>query len=420
MASYTAGAQAACRHCRWRGHISQLLPFMWKPILVAVGTPGGRRIRPPTEREVELAESSKWKPTLDLGRIPEGTETRRLLQRGFHEWEQLYPRRQRHMLELLLASSIVASAGDQFVELALRFAVLSSVEFAGYMSRWDSRYLKPYEAVANHRYQPTTLVAEPHVWGYQGGGRGTVSARLAGLIRASEWNLRELPNRTVSVRRSRRTTPLTSDTTIVRGSAERIGVPDETFDLVLTDPPYHDDVQYGELSQLFRVWVGDHRARLSGDVTVGSNACSAGGYQTRLTMIFADVKRTLKQDGHLIFSYANRDPDAWTAVIGALHDAGFVAAGYTIVHSENETDHSKRGKRSNTLDMLIDVVPKKSRAKVFRPATGGGSAQTSFLHVMGRWVLRIGELEEGWESELRNEALATDYLAAPQQANAAQ
>ena len=42
-------------------------------------------------------------------------------------------------------------------------AVLGSVEMAGYLSRWDPRYLKPYEAVANHRYNVTTLSAEPNV-----------------------------------------------------------------------------------------------------------------------------------------------------------------------------------------------------------------------------------------------------------------
>ena len=30
---------------------------------------------------------------------------------------------------------------------------------------------------------------------------------------------------------------------------------EDLFDLVITDPPYMDDVQYGELSEFFYVWL---------------------------------------------------------------------------------------------------------------------------------------------------------------------
>lgn len=54
------------------------------------------------------------------------------------------------------------------------------------------------------------------------------------------------------------------DVRVVEGSSEKIVLPDDSADIVLTDPPYHDDVQYGELSLPLRAW-----AQLSTDDLVG-------------------------------------------------------------------------------------------------------------------------------------------------------
>jgi adenine-specific DNA methylase len=38
------------------------------------------------------------------------------------------------------------------------------------------------------------------------------------------------------------------DVRVVEGSSEQMVLPSDSVHLVLTDPPYHDDVQYAELS----------------------------------------------------------------------------------------------------------------------------------------------------------------------------
>src|ERR1035437_2258494 len=43
--------------------------------------------------------------------------------------------------------------------------------------------------------------------------------------------------------------------TVVRGNAQALDFPDEHFDAVVTDPPYYDSFQYGDLSDFFYVWL---------------------------------------------------------------------------------------------------------------------------------------------------------------------
>jgi hypothetical protein len=134
-------------------------------------------------------------------------------------------------------------------------------------------HLKAYEAVANHRFNFTTLSAEPHVWGAPESGRGTVDRRLNHFAKASIWLDehfgRQLVVRGPTAASSRRTRAGRHvDARVVAGRSERLTLPDASLDAVVTDPPYHDDVHYSELSDLFRAWAEWRTGRIPGDAIV--------------------------------------------------------------------------------------------------------------------------------------------------------
>src|SRR5262249_15563302 len=131
-------------------------------------------------------ESDKhWKPKRKLGKIPDAQETRVLTRHGFQRWEDIYPQRQRFVIEELL--TYVRSVPDKNMRTALEMAVLGTTEMAGLLSRWDRYYLKSYESMAAHRFNFSTLVAEPNVIGVGSHGRGTLFRRLRLVERAASW-----------------------------------------------------------------------------------------------------------------------------------------------------------------------------------------------------------------------------------------
>jgi len=184
-------------------------------------------------------------------------------------------------------------------------------------------------------------------------------------------------------------------------------------DLVLTDPPYHDDVQYGELSQPLQAWAGLISADSGGDAVVNratGQLVAAGSYTALLASIFRESARLLRDDGHLIFSYANRDPRAWAQLLEALQSAGLRAAGCTIVHSENETDHAKRNVRACTLDLLLDLVPVSSISVTKHRPTVGDTAEEDFLGIVAEYVLAVGDLVGGWQEEFIEALSSAEFL----------
>lgn len=421
-ASYTKQRLITCQGCGHQEKLEQRAAngsWSWEIVLVERVQKGRREIAFPTPEEIEQAEGDHWRPTKSLGPIVEGQETKVLLRHGFRNWEDIYPRRQRAVLEALHAKIDEVIEGED-LRTALRMAVIGAAEMAGHLSRWDRWYLKSYEAMANHRFNFTTLCAEPNVWGTRTAGRGTVMRRIRQLLRAAEWLSSKTGKRLVveELENTNGKKALSSkvDVRVVTGSSESMALRRSVVDLVLTDPPYHDDVQYSELSLPLRAWSRMSTAPLAGEAVVneatGQNS-GDGAYRQLLTRIFSEVRRCLKADGHLILSYANREPEAWIDLFTAFQEAGFRAVGCVVVHSENETDHAKRGVRACTLDLLMDLVPA-GEAPV-RQWCGDTeeqeTAEHKFLRLVQRAFLRVGRLPQGWESNFRKDLLASEFLA---------
>ncbi|MFG1995303.1 hypothetical protein ACGFJ7_35540 [Actinoplanes sp. NPDC048988] len=418
-AMYAPGRVVTCS----KGHRERLSErvasraWEWDVVLVERANGFRRELAIPTEAEVAAANADRWGAPVPLGPIPEGAETRVLLRHGFKDWADLYPTRQAFLVRQLL--DLVPDCSSQLaVQAALRMAIIGSTEMAGHLSRWDRWYLKSYESMAGHRFNLTTFTAEPNAWGTEVSGRGTVLRRLGQLVRAAEW-LHSRTGGPLTVERRRASEPMPkkqspSAVQVVEGSSERLLLPDKLADLVLTDPPYHDDVQYSELSLPLRSWAGLVDGALAGEAVVNAatgQLAGVGEYQQLLTRIYAESRRVLKEDGHLIFSYANRDPEAWVALLSALQEAGLRALGYEIVHSENETDQVKRSVRACTMDLILDLVPAGSRLVQQHHSTAATTTpETAFLHLVGSAVLQVGRLEDDWKDKFIVKARESEFL----------
>nr|MDP8956154.1 hypothetical protein [Actinomycetota bacterium] len=154
----------------------------------------------------------------------------------------------------------------------------------------------------------------------------------------------------------------TRGSVVVRGSSERQRVEDGSFDLILTDPPYYDDVQYGELAALFLAWgqaTGLMPRALKLDlrreaVPNRSRGTRADDYERLLCRILQEARRTLRARGRLVLTFHNSDLRAWAALATALARADFHVSALAVARSENERDHAKRSVRAFSKDLVIE------------------------------------------------------------------
>ena len=122
-------------------------------------------------------------------------------------------------------------------------------------------------------------------------------------------------------------------------------IADESVDLVLTDPPYGGNVQYGELSAFWLAWLypdlGLEKSRvidLSREILVNRKKRKKSKdhefYYQGLLGVFRECYRVLKDGRPLVFTFNNKDPKVWMAVMKAALDAGFVLEDDGVIYQE--------------------------------------------------------------------------------------
>ncbi|MCY3910675.1 MAG: hypothetical protein OXF99_04125 [bacterium] len=295
-----------------------------------------------------------------LQTIPDGVETTILRRAGFNTWADMYPGRQ--LAALLLATHKVNDIGCRQIRDQLLLAICGAAETPGYLARWDRYYPKVFGASDNHRFAPVGLAAEVNPFATQG--RGTLSRRIIAARKALEWHRK--------IRFDKKQMAGTLKFNIGNSSIQPIQ--SDFVDLVLTDPPYCADVQYGELASPLVAWgqaleiIDDVETSNNEDEAV-LNASRGVGIQEfcdNLTRVMNETARTAKQNGKVVLTFHNRDFRAWYALGVALNKAGLWIHAIAPVITETKNDHSKRSTLSFTRDLVIETskVPRKGPMQI--------------------------------------------------------
>ena len=134
-------------------------------------------------------------------------------------------------------------------------------------------------------------------------------------------------------------------------SATRLPYPSESFDAIVTDPPYYYSVTYADLADFFYVWLKRILGHIypelfSTPLTPKTNEIiekkhwdktshqDAYWYQDQLLAAFRESHRVLKMRGIILVVYAHKSTEGWETLINALLDSGLVVSGSWPINSE--------------------------------------------------------------------------------------
>jgi putative DNA methylase len=284
-----------------------------------------------------------------------------------HWWTMFNPRQMLVHTQLLKA---IVTLGDY--SWATREYVLGS--FQQYLRNqnmfcfWNSGADKMEPHYSRNSFHPKLTAIENSVFGTLGRGNWTSCAE--GCVEGEEWV--KAPWELVSLEQLARTHPelaarcsgksekaYPSDPvaggTVYQGSSTDLSqVPNGSLDLVVTDPPFGDLVQYSELADFFYVWLRlvlrtHYPDVYSGEYTPKTLEAVAnkfrepedpnGFYQRLLTQCWRESHRTLKVGGILAFTFHHSEDEPWVAVLESLFDAGYyLEATYPIRSDETKGD----------------------------------------------------------------------------------
>lgn len=284
-----------------------------------------------------------------------------------HWWTMFNPRQMLVLTQLLKA---IVTLGDYSWE--TREYVLGS--FQQYLRNenmfcfWNSSADKMEPHYSRNSFHPKLTAIENSVFGTLGRGNWTSCAE--GCVEGEEWV--KNPWELVSLQQLSRThpevakecsgksekaflgDPVTGGTVYQGSSTDLTQIQNGTIDLVITDPPFGDLVQYSELADFFYVWLRLVLKERYPDIYASEYTPKTleavanrfrepedpnGFYQRLLTQCWREAHRTLKVGGILAFTFHHSEDEPWVAVLESLFDAGFyLEATYPIRSDETKGD----------------------------------------------------------------------------------
>jgi putative DNA methylase len=162
---------------------------------------------------------------------------------------------------------------------------------------------------------------------------------------------------------------------VSRGTATALPWPDASFDAVVTDPPYYDNVPYADISDFFYVWlkrtVGHlYPEHFAGEGTPkkpeavadatrhgGDNEKARRAYEQMMAQSFRQAHRVLKPGGQTVVVYAHKTTLGWATLVDALRGAGFTVTEAWPLDTEMKS--RLRGMDSAALASSIFLVARK-------------------------------------------------------------
>ena len=383
---------------------------------VVVDGPRGKEYRLPTEHERAAAEVTEEQLHAVFEHVPFGLPEEPLASKealgfrvplyGLDTWRKLFTNRQLLALgEFIRALRSVPQRLSDYPSawresiMAMCAPILSRMADRGStLATWTNDPEKIRSTFARF--------ALPMTWDFSE--YAPLSDTTGGFLQSVDWVFKVCQHLQNSVQAA-------SSGTSVLGSATCCEVAD--IDLVVTDPPYYDAIPYSDLMDFFHVWLRRSLYGLSGEIDAafsgalgpkwdhesddgeliddasrfgGDKVRSKRNYEDGMARAFRSCHTALRPEGRLVVVFANKQPDAWETLVGALIRAGFVVDGSWPIQTERA--NRTRALSAAALSSSVWIVCKK------RVATRPGWD----THVLDEMRKNITEkLRDFWDAGIR-------------------
>jgi adenine-specific DNA methylase len=327
------------------------------------------------EVQEEWKNSDELHDYVPSQKIPEGLKTADmpdLSDHGYEYWTDTFLTRQ--LLSLSKILQRIDQIEDQNVKEYLLLAFSDSLMFQNTYSIYNVQANKIEGLFRLNSFVPQSEFMENNVWGAKFG-RGNFSNTIDKLIKGVEY-AQNPTDRYVEDGTTEETEEFSqhigNDVEVYQGDMRKIDAQDE-YDAVITDPPYYDNIIYSELSDYFYVWqkilldeeyncFQPHKTpRKDSIVTNKFHGKTKEDFESELHQAFSIIRKALKENGVLSFTYHHSDSESWGELLTALCDVGFeVTATYPINSDLNKFIDGE----AVSFDIVIVARPTESRRPI--------------------------------------------------------
>jgi len=385
-------ASFVCEHCRNEHPIAATYRRTTKPphhdmYALMLLTASGEKVykRPDrADREAYDAACKKLRSSrvpYPRDEIPSGVNTDQARGYNYLHWSQMFNDRQLYALGLMLREILKEPDADVRRQFLLLFS--GTLEFNNMFCSFKGEGTGAVRHLFTHHIlKPERTPLENNPWGTE-----KSSGAFSTLFHRRLLSAREYAEHPFEIRASRKggrdtgekvygaslaVKPVVAETpqdfavgranAMIRcGDSSKLPLPNASVDLVVTDPPYFDNVHYSELADFFHVWLRLGLKNIDSafrDETTRSErevqATCPQDFARVLGDVFRECVRVLKPDGLLVFTFHHSREDAWSAVLAALRSADLrVIATHPIKAEMSVAAPKSQAKEPIDIDSII-------------------------------------------------------------------
>ena len=238
---------------------------------------------------------------------------------------------------------------------------------------WNIQRDTPEPFFSNPNYAPKQLPVENCFLGRLG--RGNWTSTIEGVLEGLQWtrtpwevappDYKELSGESRLALADR---VLSGADVRCMSSSDLSCYSDLTFDLVITDPPFGDNIFYSDLANFFHAWLRlplkkefpelfdpvktpEAQEALAPRLLPEEEANEY--YRVRLTACWSEAHRVLKDGGLLAFTFHHSEDAQWAVVLQSLFESGFILEQtYPIASDEMKGQGGQFGAKGTEYDII--------------------------------------------------------------------
>jgi putative DNA methylase len=420
------GAKSICPYCNFEFPIAKTIRASEKPpqhrlygkLLLK---PNGKKVYLATTKDDDIAYQKVCErlrsaelslPELE---IKDGYNTQQVLNYGYRFWREFFNDRQLFALGLL--HNAILAIQDEAIRTPLLTVFSGALEFNNMFASYKGEGTGAVRHMFSHHIlKPERTPIEANVWGTERSSGAFSTLFKTRLLRCIEY--REKPFEVVPP--SLRTKPSNSkvfacsppftakvesrwpDSDLLPehsiflscGSSHISGLPSESVDYVVTDPPFFDNVHYSELADFFYAWqkLDPQHVTLALESTRQDDEVqdtNADHFTSKLKTVFCECNRVLRDEGLLVFTYHHSRHDGWLSLCNACMSADFNFLNAHPVKSEMSVAMPKsQAKEPIDIDMIIVCRKRYFDHRTFRDESDAWDASVQKTRLKATKYLR--------------------------------
>lgn len=385
-----------CPSCARVQRKSKLRRTVAVPVLVGYKCCGSKQqevTHGPSQRDIERIKAFERSAPLARGfcpskALPDGVNLRQPTKHGLDRIERFYTRRNLSALSHLWET----------------IHHVPSTELSGHLA-----------FIFTSLYQRVTKLSEFRFWG----GSGNMARFNVPFVfnEANVFVTFERKSRTILDHLDSTAANFKGQVLVVNDSATSMRrIPDDSIDVIFTDPPFGANINYSEMNLLWESWLGKYTETSSEAIVNRVQGKGVREYETLMTQSLSQCYRVLRSGHWMLLVFMNSSSEVWEALRRAITTVGFRVVRTDIFDKQHGTFKQFVSENTAGTDLVLHCLkpPEVSPVQPEDAQCGMGPDIADFLtsrqgHLPTNTFLHVGRDEEIDYRRLYSEWLAQSF-----------